>query len=334
MNRFTLKKVNKMKTSHKKIMRYIYVIIISILILLVAGSYLIRYNVKPNMIYLIDSENLINDSSFENFNQTAGDCCNGLPGNASIFATKSNESYLGNYSLNLTAFNHCACIKISFTNFSISDIYLLNFYYKGDKAKICNWVGGDNKCISSKEYNGSVNWILGNTLFYFTNFSTSASIFFYADSRDGTPVTNLYDDLQVHRLDPLDWDEVLDMESFNQEAIDSGYPEAAEVNQYVILTKKDNLVHNGEFLSDSTTESGFAYYLVTGKPEITLKFPYTEVIIIIILAFIIIRLVFSKTEEERHEDFAKKIRKDIEGKIKFSRKEEILDLSSDKGSKS
>jgi hypothetical protein len=55
------------------------------------------------------------------------------------------------------------------------------------------------------------------------------------------------------------------MESFNQDAIDSGFPEAVEENQYVILTKKDNLIHNGEFLSDSKTESGFAYYLVTGK---------------------------------------------------------------------
>jgi hypothetical protein len=60
---------------------------------------------------------------------------------------------------------------------------------------------------------------------------------------------------------------------------------------------------------------------VAGKPEITLKFPITELIIVIILIVIIIRLVFKKSEEELQEEQAKKLRKDIERHITYSRKE-------------
>jgi hypothetical protein len=62
---------------------------------------------------------------------------------------------------------------------------------------------------------------------------------------------------------------------------------------------------------------------VAGKPEITLKFPITELIIVIILVIIIVRLLFKKSEEELQEEQAKKLRKDIERHIKFERKEEI-----------
>jgi hypothetical protein len=129
--------------------------------------------------------------------------------------------------------------------------------------------------------------------------------------------------LQVHRLDPITWEEVLDAESFNQEAIKAGAEEVADINQYIILTKKDNIVHNGEYLSDSPSESGFSYYLVQGMPEITLKFPITELIIVIILVIIIVRLLFKKSDEELQEEQAKKLRKDIESHITYSRKEEI-----------
>jgi hypothetical protein len=127
--------------------------------------------------------------------------------------------------------------------------------------------------------------------------------------------------IQAHRLDPIDWNEVLDAESFNQEAIKAGAEEVADINQYVILTKKDNIVHNGEFLSDSPSESGFSYYLVSGMPEITLKFPITELIIVIILVIIIVRLLFKKSDEELHEEYARKLKKDIEKHIKIERKD-------------
>jgi hypothetical protein len=131
----------------------------------------------------------------------------------------------------------------------------------------------------------------------------------------GIPGKNQRFFTRIHRLDPIDWNEVLDAESFNQEAINAGASEVAEENQYVILTKKDNIVHNGEYLSDSLTESGFSYYLVSGIPEITLQFPITELVIVIILVIIIVRLLFKKSDEELQEEQAKKLRKDIEKKI-------------------
>ncbi len=73
----------------------------------------------------------------------------------------------------------------------------------------------------------------------------------------------LYDDLQVHRLDPISWQEVLDLESQNQDFLDNA-PELAENNSYIILAKKDNIVHNAEFLSDSSDKTS-AYYLVSGE---------------------------------------------------------------------
>ncbi len=299
----------------KRKIRYAFVIILIIIMIIVAGSYIFRYHVKPVEIYLIDSENLIDDGGFENFNMTPGDCCNSTPGDAKIYASESNDVFIDNHSLNLTAENHCACINKPIINFSNLDLYLLSFYFKGDNPRFCNYVSGENRCLPEYRFDLNQTWNKYQSILQFTNLSIGSLIHLYADSR-GEPVTNLYDDLQVHRLDPISYDELLELESINSD-FSKNAPELAENNTYIILTKKDNLVRNGEFLSDSAPLSGFAYYLISGKPEITLKFPLTEIIILVIMMLIVIKLLFKKSEEEIHESIARELRRDIEKAIKF-----------------
>ena len=101
-------------------------------------------------------------------------------------------------------------------------------------------------------------------------------IYFYADSDGTKTVTNLYDDLQVRKLIEIN-------NNYN-------YNESEE---YIIKTKADNHV-KGERISD--IENGEAYFLIQGEPKVTIKFPITELIIILIMLIIIIRL----TKHEKH----------------------------------
>jgi len=264
----------------KKALKYTIIAIFFLAIILLAGSTFLKHHVEPTEVYKLDSENPIENGSFENFNQTAGDCCNGTSGNASIFATKSNDSYEGKYSLNLTSGNHCACIGKQIMNFTNLSMYLLSFYYKGDNSQICNWVGGNNQCIPNKIMNPSKEWNISNSLFIPSNNSISASITLYASSDGTRTVTNLYDDLQVHKLTQIN---------------NSG---PFFLNQpYVILTNKKNLVEDGEFLSDSSTELGSAYYLITGEPEITIKFPIKEIILIFSMILITALIIWIFKED-------------------------------------
>ena len=244
-------------------------------------SIITGYKSKPLIQYKIDTTNLIDDGNFESFNQVAGDCCNGLPGIASIFVSKSTEAFDGIFSLNLTSSNHCACIAKQINLFSKSNQYILSFYYKGDNPRICGWTTGDNKCIPAEKFDETEQWNKSISILTFTPKSQSASIYFYADSDGTKTVTNLYDDLQVHKL-------IL---------YESGTYSPTE--SYVVKTKADNNVldfygNKAEQISDVV--DGDAYFLTKGEPIITIKFPYSELIIIIVLMLILARLILKKKE--------------------------------------
>lgn len=279
----------------RKKTRYSIAIILIIVMLIIIGSIFFRYNVKPVECYVINSENLIDDGSFENFSQIPGDCCNTNSANSKVFASKSNNVYTGNYSLNLTSESQCACINKPLLNFSNSEYYLLFFYYKGNNPRFCNYVQGDNKCMPEIKFQGNDTWNKYQTILEFTNLSKNSLIHFYADSK-GDPVTNLYDDLQVHKLTEISSNGLFTPDQ-----------------QYVIKTNPDNHVNGGEKLNDN------GYYLVVGKPDITLRFPWTEIIILVIIMIIVIRLLFKKQLNELEEDFSHKIRGDIEKTIKMYR---------------
>ncbi len=302
----------------KRKIRYILTTILIFVMIIVITTYILRYHVKPSQIYSIDSENLFNDGGFENFSQKVVDCCNSNSGKPLISASKSTDSYEGNYSLNITSLNHCACINKQIKNFNNLEMYIISFYYKGDNPSSCIWLEGDNLCLNQLPLNKTNQWQLFKLLMSFDSNVTAVMPHFYASS-DGThPVTNLYDDLEVHRLEQISYQDLLDAESFNDDARQNA-PSLVDNNTYVILTKSDNLVHDAELLSDASSQSGFSYYLVTGIPDITLKFPITELVIILILGFIVIRLLFKRTEDELFEDLSKAIRKDVESRIKFHR---------------
>jgi hypothetical protein len=263
----------------KKQLNFLITGILIIIILLILGSVILNYNIKPVNIYLINNENLIYDGSFENFNQTVGDCCNGNSGTAVISASKSEDSILETYSLNLTSSNHCACIYDPIINFNKLNKYLLSFYYKGDNPEFCTFVSGDNQCMPKQDLNQSYIWMKDYSILTFSDISKSASIYFYADSDGTKTTTNLYDDLEVHQLMPINSD-------YNFQNNES----------YIIKTKVDNNV-KGKMIGKEDT-NGDAYFLISGKPNVTIKFPWTELIIVIIIMLIIIRLLFKKQEEK------------------------------------
>lgn len=245
-----------------------------------------NYKIIPEQLYKLDKENLISDGGFENFNQVSGDCCNANPSQSKVFASKSEDAYQGIYSLNLTSENQCACINKPLENFNKNQLYFVSFYYKGDKPRICNWVAGDNKCIPDERLKTVSSWTNYKKIISFTNKSDSSSIYFYADS-SGTAVTNLYDDLQVYRLIPIYTDFETAYKKFYR------YPFNSK-EQYIIKTDPVNIINSPG--AEKLTDDG--YYIVMGEPDVTMKFPWSEVTILLIMMFIIIRLLFTKPSDE------------------------------------
>jgi hypothetical protein len=266
-----------------KILRNILGILLIFLIIIFVLSYAYRYKVDSKEVYKILLENLVEDGSFENFNESVMDCCMTPEtiNEARISAINSKNSVDGIYSLNLTSSRHCACIYKTMKKLTNSEKYYLSFYYKGDNPKFCNWVGKDNQCLPIKNFEETFNWTKYNTILSFTNKSESAFIYFYADSDGSETVTNIYDDLQVHKL----------VQIYKKSGFDSN-------SDYIIKTKKDNIV-NGELISDEGNDE--AYFYIMGEPKITLKFPWEDLILIIVFILIIIRLIFKKDESELQE---------------------------------
>ena len=259
-----------------QVLRYLLAFVLVAISIFMISSFAINYHVKPLESYKIDTQNLIDDGGFETFNGTAGDCCNKMSGESIISTSKSLDVFEGDYSLNLTSSNHCACINKPVINFTNTTNYLISFYSKGDLPHTCNWITNDRKCMPNAKFEATPDWKEYHTLIIPTNNSVSASIYFYADS-SGQTVTNLYDDLQVHRLIPM-----------SDNNFNSG-------ESYVIKTNSDNKVI-GEKLSEADV-NGQSYYLVNGAPNITLRIPFTQVVIIILIMLIVVRLLMKRDEE-------------------------------------
>lgn len=265
----------------KKVFRYILAFLLFLGIIAIVSTVIYNYNVKPNKAYVVNRENLIEDGSFEGFNEIPGDCCNKDPNKSGVFASKSEESIEGYYSLNLTSENQCACINKPINDFNKFEKYYLSFNYKGDNPRYCNWVRGDNKCLPDQKFNLSNEWVGFRDILKFTEKSISSSIYFYADSDGTKTVTNLYDNLQVHRLIQIDPEGFFDSEE-----------------EYIFLTKADNNVYDAELISEIDTKTGEAYFLTKGKPNVTIKFPWSEVVIVGIIILIVIRLLFRRQEQK------------------------------------
>lgn len=266
--------------------RYTTAILLLLGILFIGMTIINGFKVIPYEVSKVSSGNLISDGSFENFNQNPGDCCDKTAGSPNIFAGKSQDSFSGIYSLNLTAYNHCACINIEAGKIINTEKYLMIVYSKGDNPRFCNWVSGDNDCLVNKKILKSENWTKTLQILSFTNKSKSAIIYFYADSLDGDSITNLYDDLQVKKLIPVN----------NNIIFQSN-------NQYIIKTSSDNIVHNPT--AEKISEDG--YYLVTGNPDITLQFPWSEIVLMVLMMLIVIRLLFRKQVIALEKGFEKSI---------------------------
>ena len=51
------------------------------------------------------------------------------------------------------------------------------------------------------------------------------------------------------------------------------------------------------------------YYLVTGKPDITLRFPWPELILLLFMMLVVIRLLFKRQDANTEKDSIKHIRR-------------------------
>ena len=231
----------------KNLLRYILAIILLTAIVSLITITIMNYRIVPLELYQLDSENLMNDGGFENFNQPVGDCCNSNPGQSRVFASQSLDAFEGSYSLNLTSENHCACVFKPITKFVNSEKYLLSFYYKGNNPSTCIWVTGENIC---KKEGGNLEktfqWKEFRAFLQFTNNSENVLVHFYADS-SGEQVTNLYDSLEVRWLIPVK------VSYYNFSFKDN--------EQYVIKTDSANVIHNTQ--AEKLNDDG--YYIVTGE---------------------------------------------------------------------
>ena len=55
--------------------------------------------------------------------------------------------------------------------------------------------------------------------------------------------------------------------------------------------------------------------MTSGKPSITIKFPWSEIVIILVMMIVIVRLMFGKQVLEKEEEIKKELKKEIK-KIK------------------
>lgn len=272
--------------------RYIIAGILILIMLIIISSLVLRYHVKPKELYFVSKINLISDYSFENFNQSVEDCCNADSSKSQVYASKSIDAYDGKYSLNLTSKNQCACIDKDIGLIHNNLKYLISIKYKGQSPRICVWANNENNCILSETMLESKNWTSLNKIVDFSEKSIYSRVFLYSDSDGRFTTTNLYDNLQVHELTSLDL-------SYNCQSSE----------QYIIKTDPSNMVHNGEALDES------GYYLVKGKPEITIRFPWPELILLLFMMLVVIRLLFKK-----HSLPAKSIENPTSSKVKYIEK--------------
>lgn len=276
----------------KKSTRYIFAGILIIAMISIILSIFLRYHVKPTDVFYIEKENLIEDGSFENFNDSAYDCCDNSPGESKVFLSKSEDAFDGKYSINVSSLGHCSCISKKIKKIYSNEKLILSFYYKGDNARLCNWVSKDEKCMPYKQFEMEENWTPYKNMILLSKNSTESRILFYTDSDGEKMFSNLYDDLQVHKVVQMDNSYIF-----------------KDSEDYIITTDLSNIVHNGEPLNNE------GYYLVTGKPDITLKFPWTELVILLFMMLVVIRLLFKKEIIKTEKIITKNIMK-IETNIK------------------
>ncbi len=269
-----------MKTKIKP--KYVIAGVLILAVLFIFSSIVLNYSIKPNETYRVNKDNLIEDGSFENFNKTVADCCSFESKIAYISASRSLNKIEGDYSLNLTSSNRCACVYFPIKNFSNTNNYLLSFYYMGDNPRFCNWVDGDRKCLPDTRFEQTKEWQEYTTALVFTNNSKDALIHFYADSDGTKTVTNFYDGLKVHKLIPIKNTREY---QYNQD------------EEYIIKTKTDNNI-KGDMISEIDAKTGEAYFITKGEPKVTIKFPWSEVMIVIIMILVVVRLVFKKENDK------------------------------------
>jgi hypothetical protein len=230
--------------------------------------------------FKIETDNLVNDGSFENFSKSPGDCCNNFPGEKKIYASQSKEAILGNYSLNLTSISHCACIAKKIEDLNISSKYYISTYYKGDNPRIYLAMLGPNSWEGDHKFDSTEKWIKHQIIISkISEDVKGVSVGFHSSSNDGLPKSNLYDALQVNKLVQI-------QEPFNYQ----------KDEEYIIKTKTYNKV-NGEQIESINSEIGEVYFLITGEPKVTIKFPLTELIIILMILIIIGGLRLTKHEK-------------------------------------
>ncbi|MBU1201438.1 MAG: hypothetical protein KKA51_02970 [Nanoarchaeota archaeon] len=145
-----------------------------------------------------EEHNMVDDGSFESFNRTVGDCCNGNPNKPEVFSEKSADAYEGNYSLKLWSLGHCACTNLDVNNFSNNSLYYFSFYYKGTNPKFCIWKSGENICDPSQTLKETRKWKKYQDIIKTSTNTLGLIPFFYADFNKEKK-TNYYDDVKVFK---------------------------------------------------------------------------------------------------------------------------------------
>jgi hypothetical protein len=254
---------------HKKQIR----ILLLIIFIIIGSTTFLKYQIISYESYIIGLNDFAIDGSFENYELISpGDCCKTKLGQPEIFGSITNfTSSLGNSSLNLTSKNHCACISRKIDNFNAENIYYITASYKGDNPRIgIHLFGPESHLIEKKFGVSNSEWKIFQQVITFSDSTQDTVINLYADSDGTKTVTNYYDNIRVRKLI----------------AIDNNYNFQNDT-KYIIKTKEDNNV-NGEIISE--IKNGEAYFLIEGKPKVTIKFPLIELIIILIILLIIGRL--------------------------------------------
>lgn len=239
-----------------------------ILLLLLIGVFfvLVLTSNEPNLTINVDKLVLVFKEDFNNFNLSAGDCCNKFPNLSKVNASTHFDALRNENSLVLSSEMQCACISYHIVNTSLVDKYILRFNYTGTNPSYCLRNLKEKKCMILKNLASSNTWRI-EFLRFNTNLDEDFKFYFYSNSNGSFEAVNYYDKLEVFRLEP-----------FNSSQIFS------ENESYVIEIDQNHYIKNGEIIQDNT-------YFVKGIPNIKRKIPETQ-IFLISLIFVVIILIF------------------------------------------
>jgi len=154
------------------------------------------------------SANLLSDPSFENGTWNGvGDASLGIAGAPKVKATRVANAIDGKYALALETANHTAYVSSMANGFQPNVTYKISFYYRnirGQQPSFAVWQTGVNKPVAGQILRPAKEWQYFEEYFTPQEGASGLKIYFYSSSNGGTKTINMFDDVNLQIVSPVE----------------------------------------------------------------------------------------------------------------------------------